>query len=332
MEDLVPGRRNRLVHLGEPRRRHAPPVCLSRYRGHPREQLLLPSSDPFASSTPLSPPLTGRRMSSTSALFTLPPLDGARSALDSHMPHHPPPYYPCDSAPHRPTPIRAYSRDQIPHPLRSSPPSHLDPQVYAAMYDHLVARWTVQAQEVAHGHDDRAVKRARTLEGADSDTEPSETGHQHPARRIKLEGPVENDTEAQPKLRTRQTSLPPLPAHPESNIRGREDEDVKPSPQSLRRSSLSEPPIPPAYEPTGIPRAISPALYEPSDHRLTATAPPSPRPIAALPRQSHRRKSSSDALVNVIKSFEVVLQYRAQGWRILDQTMAMERRRSAGGY
>ncbi|KAM0790303.1 hypothetical protein ACM66B_005604 [Microbotryomycetes sp. NB124-2] len=56
----------------------------------------------------------------------------------------------------------------------------------------------------------------------------------------------------------------------------------------------------------------SPASAQQPESAIDATATDSP--IEVVPR---RASSSSEALVNVIKSFEVVLQYRAQGWRML---------------
>lgn len=254
--------------------------------------------------------------------FVLPPLGAeVRSASASPKPHLPPPpshrhSYPATSL-HHPTPVRAYTENgQHPPPLHGTPPSQPTPQVYAALYDRLVARCAVQAQQVAHDHNAKEVKRARTLEfvkaepGAEVDVV-DENEHQPPARRVKLEKAVDGNA-------TGAAGRPShnLPSHPESNLRG--GDDFAP-PASDERNLLPRA------------RATSPLPYEPSSAiQRRSSAPSAHGPIARLP-SSHRRRSSSDALVNVIKSFEVVLQYRAQGWRILDQTLAMERRRSSAG-
>ncbi|ORY59036.1 hypothetical protein BCR35DRAFT_335133 [Leucosporidium creatinivorum] len=221
-------------------------------------------------------------MNHSSAHLPLPPLvahqhQDAPSMLHSAHPHRSH-TFPLPSL-HHPTPVRGYS---TPARLHAPPPSQPTPQVYAALYDHLVARWTVQAQEVAHHHDERAVKRARTLgEGREAevaeDSEPQEDNGKEEARSAQDTGVEQQDMDADFSSRSqRQSSLPPPSlTRPESNLRA----NLSFAPHPLRRKrSTSSPPAAASQDPNTFPRATS--------HPLTNPKTGAPRPFVAEANRS----------------------------------------------
>lgn len=206
------------------------------------------------------------------------------------------------------------------------------PQVYARVYDLLAARCAAEAQGLAHS---TAVKRQSEIkrdreqqeitedEGEDEDSTCAR-------KRIKKE---DSPAPVEPTISRRaDTSSPPSllrnPIVSESRSELAHDQ-IKADPDSSSSSSVLEREV---CAPTSVHlfqkrRSVS------SPPELPSPCPPPPVPAHARAKRhstsiasadsssssrNKRRRKSAEALVDVIKSFEVVLQYRALGWRIFE--------------
>lgn len=226
---------------------------------------------------------------------------------------------------HRPVPIRSHTAPSL---TTVHSPAPLPPQVYAALYDTLLDRWSHHAVDLEHGNYRNILKRARdesdsSVEG-DEDVESASQRvkwdrHDHEAD----DEPMDED-----RKMTRQSSLPSHDNHPaqhvafshhhhrapESNLR-----DVSPS---VRQRAVSNPP--PMHH-----------SHPHDSYHLQPTASIEEEHQHARPPL---RTARAEALLDVVRSFETVLECRARGWKILATqpvggVFESNRRRSAGaGY
>ncbi|KAK4701201.1 hypothetical protein P7C70_g5037, partial [Phenoliferia sp. Uapishka_3] len=229
-------------------------------------------------------------------------------------------------------------------PQHSSPPPFLPAEQYAAMYETLSRRWGEQAKDLAMNGKFARIVSKRPLES------PEECACRNPSARVSREAPA---------VKRRRTDFDFVAGStsPETKFRPWDFPQIN---SALHRRSSSTPTFHTLADivTTHTPK-LSPALpsfstlsssllldTETFDHETCSSLPhsqtstrsstPTPPDLPAYSPllrtksiDTTRSKLRAEALVNVVKSFEIVLGYRADGWRFFDDVVRGGARRSA---
>ncbi|GAA5918747.1 hypothetical protein JCM1841_006276 [Sporobolomyces salmonicolor] len=266
--------------------------------------------------------------------LSLPPIAATALAESDHHGspptvtlHHPRPTYPARRLSQRPLLPVPVSRVQ------------LSPEAYARAYEVLRARWQGCGQEIVEDAWERqreAKKRRHSDEATHAVRALHERNVAARSKRIKLE-----PTESQPssnEIAFFDNPAPALATDPEV------DADIHPTSSSsvpLSEAQRLSSPTPHTRSSSPTSSASVPSTphqrERSSSHRVSLPAPPHPTPTASsrsspdtfarqlppLPTSrstlhlSSTSAARSDALLQVVQSFEAVLACRAEGWRML---------------
>ncbi|SGY25867.1 BQ5605_C018g08675 [Microbotryum silenes-dioicae] len=220
-------------------------------------------------------------------------------------------------------------------------------QVYARLYETLVERWSERARSIAASSSrDQADQRLPSVESENSQTR---------KRRQMEEDTVDSDSTAEANSSAKKTRLEEEEENLDA-IKEEEEEIVMrgaagqpkaevqerpcsappllPSPMTRSKTKLANPAasddaLRRSITPLGKSHKLSPRRAASphvlcrriiASHRGSATGVKSTRhqPVVEGPRHcTSTRPCRSEALLGVLKSFELVLQTRAQGWRLL---------------